>query len=302
MPLSEKSKAFIAVGLVSFFWGTTYLGIRIGVKYMPGLQLTAIRQFTAGAMVVGWFLAKGHRMPSPGELWKLAVMGLLLLGVGNGLLSWGEQYIPSGLAAIIAALSPLAIALFSMLLLKGTRLTPRILAGLLLGLAGVIVIFYNRIKSPAGNTFLPGIALCLLAVTGWGWGSVFIARHKLKLDVLYATGWQMLLAGILLFPASYLSGQAVPLQEIAVNGWMAVLYLIFFGSLVGYVAYVYALSKLPPTRVSIYAYINPIVAILLGWQVLDESLSLSMAAGSAVALAGIYLVNSGFKKQIAAKK
>ncbi|MCL6524397.1 MAG: EamA family transporter [Thermoflavifilum sp.] len=288
--------AYVALGLVSFFWGTTYFAIRIGVAHMPGLMLASIRQTLAGSMLILIYLLKGQRLPNIRELSKLLVMGVLLLGISNGLMSWGEEYVPSGLTAILAAVYPITMAVFSLWFLPGTHFTRQLYVGMLLGLAGVLFIFYPNIWLGQQAHFLWGALLILLSTVSWSAGTIYATKHSITLPLLFATGWQMLFGGISLVPICWITGNIIPLRTIPAQAWWAILYLIGFGSLIGYVAYIYAIHHLPPAQVSIYAYINPIVAVILGAIWLHEPIDLRIATGSLITLVGVVLVQRSFQR------
>ncbi|WP_092459158.1 EamA family transporter [Thermoflavifilum thermophilum] len=299
-PASRRSRryltpSYLAVALVSFFWGTTYPAIRVGVAHMPGLMLASVRQTLAGTLLILFYLLKGQALPRPSEMGKLLIMGFLLLGISNGLLSWAEQYLPSGLAAIMAATCPLAIVWFSIWFMPGSRFTAGLYLGMVLGLCGIVIIFSPEIFHTPTHGFLLGAGLILCSVISWAGGTIYAARHPLSLPLLYATGWQMLLGGMTLMPICVFTGQSIPLSRIPSEAWWAIGYLIVFGSMIGYVAYVYAISTLPPAQVSIYAYINPLVAVAIGVWWLKEPLTLRTILGAGVTLCGVYLVQKSFK-------
>ena len=297
--MKGKDKAFIALVIVSFFWGTTYLASRIGAQEIPGFFLSAVRLFISGAVLVSWFLFKGEKIPDRRTLSKLTQQGVFMLICGNGLQTWAMQYITSGLAAIIASLTPLLIVLFSLLLLKKTQITKILLAGIIIGLAGILIIFDDYLHDLLNPQFALGTALSLTATIMWAFGSVYTAGNNLKINLLYGAGVQMLIAGIIMLPISFLTGKTVNLFHTNTDAILALFYLIIFGSLITYSAYLYAMSNLPPSRVSIYAYINPILAVMLGWLILGEKLNINIAIGSLVTLAGVYVVNYESKKQAA---
>lgn len=296
MNMNTKTKAYIALGIVCLAWGTTYLAMRTGVKSMPGLMLAALRNSICGVIVVSWFLLKGHRFPDVKTLGRLALISALLLGVGNGFMSWGEETVPSGLAAVLAALNPLCIAFFSILLMKGTKVSFKVIIGLILGLAGIVTIFFPMLIHPGHDGFGLGVLLILLAVLGWSSGSILIARKPLDINVFYAAGWEFLLGGIELVIFSLITGHTISLAKISMESWVSIGYLIVIGSLIGFNAYQYALKNLPPTQASIYAYVNPIVALILGWALLHEHLNLFVFFGSLITLTGVYLVQSSFRQ------
>ena len=298
----DLGRAYIALGIVSFFWGTTYLASRVGAQHMPGLFVAGMRQFIAGFILVAYFLVKGYQLPDWKVLKKISVQGILLLCIANGLLTWSLQYISSGLAAIIAGLVPLFIALFSIILLNYIKLTRWMIVGLFIGFAGIITIFYEYLHQLVNPLFAFGVLLAFISTLSWSFGTVYTSRYKLPVDILFAVGLQMLIAGIISLVVCFVSGQYANPFQLGAASWYALLYLVIVGSLLTYSAYVFAISKLPPTLVSVYAYINPIVAIGLGWLLLHEKMTLSVITGTLITLAGVYLVNKEFKKQQAKKQ
>ncbi len=293
----EITKGYIALAIVSFFWGTTYIASRIGVQHMPGLFVSGIRQFTSGLIMVSFFLLKNYQLPTWADIKKISRQGILLLCVANGLLTWSLEYITSGLAAIIAALVPLFIALFTILLTKCARVTRWMIVGLLTGLAGVVTIFYDYFGQHVDKSFIVGTTLALLATLAWAFGTVYTSKQKISIDILFNVGLQMLIAGSVMLVICFGSGKYVNLAKTDNSTWYALLYLVVFGSLIAYSAYVIAITKLPPTLVSIYAYINPLVAVTLGWLLLSEKMNMSIISGTIITLGGIYLVNREFKNQ-----
>lgn len=294
---SERKKAYIALALVSFFWGTTYLASRISAQHIPGLFVSGVRQFIGGLLMVAYFKSKGYSWPDRKSLIKISIQGVLLLCLSNGLLTWSLEYINSGLAAIIAGLVPLFVALFSILLLRFASFTKMMVLGLVLGFGGVIVIFYDHFVQLLNEKFAFGVGLALVATICWSFGTVFASRYKPRTEILFSVGLQMLIAGIVMLMVCFASGKYVNLAEADGSALWGLVYLIFVGSLLAYSAYVFAISKLPPTQVSIYAYINPVVAVLLGWMILNEQMSFNIVTGTVITLAGVYMVNREFKKQ-----
>ena len=293
----ELKKAYIALAIVSLVWGTTYLASRISALQIPGLFVSGMRQFISGLILVGYFKARGFSWPDKAAFTKIFIQGILLLCISNGLSTWSVQYISSGLASIISALVPLFIAFFSICFFKATRFTLQILIGVCIGFLGVVIIFYDHINQLFDVKFSFGIGLSLAATVSWAFGSVYASKNKPSINILYSVGLQMLIAGICMLIICLISGEYINLFNAEHNALLSLLYLILFGSLITYSAYAFAISKLSPTQVSIYAYINPIVAIVLGWLLLNESLSINILLGALVTLVGIYLVNTDFKKQ-----
>jgi drug/metabolite transporter (DMT)-like permease len=292
----ELNKAYFALGVVSFFWGTTYIATRIGAQHMPGLFVSGLRQFLSGLILVAYFLLRGNKLPGWQLLKKISIQSLFMLCLANGLLSWAVEYISGGLAAIIAALVPLFIVLFTAWLSKCSRITRLMLVGIIVGFAGVFVIFYDYIAQLKNTSFLFGVILALLSTLSWSFGTVYTSKQKPEIDILFNVGLQMLIAGILVLLVCGVTGKYIHVMEIGQESWLALGYLIVFGSLVAYSAYVFVIGKLPPTQVSVYAYINPVVAVIAGWLLLSEKMNINMIAGTLITLAGVYLVNREFKK------
>lgn len=293
---NELRNAYIALGLVSFFWGTTYIAARIGAQHIPGLFIAGMRQFISGLIVVSFFLLRGYKIPGWQILKRISIQGIFLLCIANGLLTWSVEFISGGLAAIIAALVPLFIALFTVWLSKCASITRVMLIGLAIGLAGVVTIFYDYLGQLQHKSFLFGVVLAVLSTLSWSFGTVYTAKQKPKIELLFSVGLQMLIAGILMLLICGITGKYVNLVSADHSSLLALGYLIVFGSLLAYSAYVFAISKLPPTQVSVYAYINPVVAVLLGWLLLAEKMNAVMLLGMLITLGGVYIVNYESKK------
>ncbi len=250
----------------------------------------------AGVLTVGYFVLRGAKFPRGNLLKILAIRSFLLVLIGNSTVHWAEQYISSGIAAIIAAIVPLWMVMDTMLLFKTYQIKQRAIIGLVLGFLGIIVIFYEHLAEFADPNYIWGIIVMIIASLSWALGSVYSSMKHIDFNPVYAAGVQMLFAGVASIFISIGIGEDVNVLEIPVEGVLSILYLVVFGSLVAYNAYLYALTKLTHTQVSIYAYINPIVAVLLGWFFLDEKLTWIIGAGMTVTLAGVYFVNTSGTK------
>lgn len=290
------ASAYTALIIVSIFWGTTYLAARIGVKHMHGMMLAGIRQTCAGILILGFFWLKGFKLPAMPVLSRLFVIGVIMLCGSNGLMTWAMKYIPSGLGAIIGATVPLWITIFSYFLVKKTRISVQLIIGMIIGLLGIGGIFYNHIAELMDPEYRTGIILSVLGCIFWALGSVLTAKWAIKVNFLYGAGYQMLFSGVVMLGIALLLGERFAASAFTGELWGSLLYLIFFGSLLGYGAYVYVLNNLPPSLASIYAYINPIVAVLLGWAILSEELTWLMGFSCLVTLFGVFLVNNAVNK------
>lgn len=286
--------AYSALAVVCVVWGTTYLGIKVGVTHFPPLLFSVIRLLLAGVLVIAlmWKRIQWKEMTFP-VLWNQSIAGLVMFGIGNGLVSVSMSFagISSGLAAIIGSMIPVWVIIFNRFMNPTERITPVILIGTLIGLAGILLIFEDKIGSP-DNSSITGSLTMAVAGMAFAGGSVWIKVKKLAMDPFGTTAIQMLAGGIFLVPVSFWleDWSTVTLDAEAI--WV-VIYLVLFGSILGYFCYLYAIRRLPVSLVSIYAYLNPMVAVLLGWLILSEPLVFRIIAGMLITLFGVYLVNSG---------
>ncbi|HEX5668066.1 MAG TPA: EamA family transporter [Chitinophagaceae bacterium] len=293
---SEKTRALIALGLVSFFWGTTWLASKKGVEEMPGLQLAGIRQLLGGSVYTIYFLFKGYKFPTGQQLFQFIWMGILMFVISNGFTTWSLQYIPSGLGAVIGAMAPIWIAIFSVIFFRETKLNLTTVIGLLLGFGGIVIIFSDYVEALFNSKFALGVILGIIATMTWAIGTLYTVKHARDLNAYYSLGWQMFLSGLILTGAAWITGQHVPLAQTTHVTWLSIAYLVIVGSIITFAAFLYSLKRLPPAQASVYAYINPIVAVIIGSILNDEKLNIIIAAGTIVTILGVYLVNTGFKK------
>ena len=293
---SERTKALFAVGLVSFFWGTTWLASKRGIAHMPALQMSGIRQLAGGSLYILYFSLKGYRWPTRSQLLRLTWMSVLMFVLSNGLSTWSVQYIPSGMGAVIGAIAPIWIAVFSLFLFKDTRMNLMTSAGLLLGFGGILIIFSDYLEALFNSDFYLGIIMGIVSTMTWALGTLFTVKHAKEFDPYYGIGWQMFLSGIILSAMAWATGHRIPLAEIPAVSWYAIAYLVVVGSIITFAAFIYSLKRLPAAQASVYAYINPIVAVAIGSFMNDEKFNSVIAGGTAVTLLGVYLVNTGFKK------
>lgn len=290
-----RTKAIFALAAICFLWGTTWIASRQGVQHMPALQLAGMRQLLGGIIYLIFFLAKGAALPRKEHLMPLVVMAFLNFVLSNGLSTWGVKYISAGLGSIIGAIFPLWLVVISFFT-ASDKLPIRSVIGLLLGFAGVCIIFYEHLDDFLQADFRLGIFLSIAATWSWALGTLYTKKHTRTFNPYFGLGFQMTLAGIMLLIISRLDGSFIPFHQIPKISWLAIGYLVVFGSVLAFVAYLYALQHLPTEQASIYAYINPIVALLFGAWLFDEKLTLILAIGGVVTLYGVYLVNTAYRK------
>ena len=301
---APRWKIMVAFGLVYVFWGSTYLGIGIAVEHIPPATVCAARFLVAGAIMLAYCALTGRRIRfSARQLSHLAAVGILLLMGGNLTLSYAEQIVPTGLAALLIAVTPLWFLVLDSLLLGDHHISRRGKIGLVIGIAGVVVLIWPDLWSALGHASSLGhrelwwsLALQLGSFS-WALGSVLSKKWQTAAtDPFSATAWQVVFAGIANLIFALLVER--PFVERSSNltwtfrGVAAILYLVVCGSWIGYTAYIWLLQHVPTSKVSTYAYVNPVVAVFLGWLVLHERIDRYILMGSAIIVASVVLVTS----------
>jgi drug/metabolite transporter (DMT)-like permease len=282
----------IAFALVYILWGSTYLAIRISVEHLTPLMMGGIRFTIAGLLMLGFRKICGHRIAVPRrDLLRLAIIGILLLTTANVVLAWAETYIPTGLAALFIAITPLWFLILERLSHSTDHLSPRGIAGIVLGLLGVAILLWPDISGHAnfGRGQLFGSMLVLFSSMSWASGSILTRRWHMPIDPYTASGYQMLIAGLVNGALALLFGDLHRTTWAASSLW-AIFYLIIAGSLVGFTAYVWLLKNVPIAKVATYAYVNPIIALILGCVFHGEKMDSYMLAGSVVVILSVILV------------
>jgi drug/metabolite transporter (DMT)-like permease len=291
----HRLQVIFAFALVYIFWGSTYLAIGIAdQERLPPAVMCAMRFAIAGALMLAVRALIGRSIRITwAEAARLATIGCLLLVGGNFGLAWAEQWVPTGFAALIIAVTPIWFLLLETFAFRGDRLSGRGLFGVALGIAGVAVLFWPRFEQRATLGIMPliGAGTLLLSSFSWSLGSVLSRKWQMKVDPFTATGWEMLFAAVGNGLVAVVTGE-VHHVAITRRGMLAVLYLVVFGSWVGYTAYIWLLKHVPTPKVATYAYVNPLVALFLGWLVLDERLDTFVFAGTVIIVAGVVLVTT----------
>ena len=293
----DRTLAIAAFLTVCIVWGTTYLGIRIAVESMPPVLLTGIRYTIAGIFLVAVLRMRGHSIPrDPRTLLNIALVAVLLIGVGNLALVWAEQWVPSGIASLLVATAPFWAAILEAMRRDGERMRLRRTIGMIIGFAGVaLLVTPSGADGAFDSRFLLGALAIQIGAIAWQGGSVH-AKHALtKVHPLMSAALQALIGGLVLDVIGLAIGEASRFHP-TTRSWIALAYLTVFGSIIGYTAYTYALAKISITTMPLYAYANPIVAVILGWLVLDERLTWVSIVAMAVILSGMALVQIGGKR------
>jgi len=308
----HRRLAYFAWGAVCLIWGTTYLGIRVSLESIPPALMGGIRWIVAGSLLTAYLVARGRPLPPSSQWGSIALLGFLMLGLGNGGVVFAEQFVPSGLAAVLVATAPFWMAAVEACLPDGERLRRSTVAGLVIGFSGIVLLVWPDLTLGsagaggllAGRGFLAGVVALQIASIGWSIGSSYSKRHGRRAaaaasqttsngmdEILGTTAYQMLAGGLMMTAVGTLRGEW---SEIffTTRTTVAMLYLSTIGALGGFVAYAYALRHLSVSFVSLYAYINPVIAVALGVLVLHEPLTWRMGLAAALVFAGVAVVRT----------
>ena len=294
-------RAYLAWIAICIIWGTTYLFIRIRVETIPPMLFAGFRWLIAGIILITILRLSGKQFPKKENLIHIAVIGIALLGLGNGLVVVGEQWIESGLAALLITTVPFWMVGVESFLPKGPKLNWMVITGLIIGSLGVGLIFGGDLKYIFETKYLVGVLSILGAVVAWSLGSVYSKYKKVSVHPLMSASIQMLLVGTLQILLGTVIGEFNGLH-FTQSGLISIAYLVVMGSIFGYGSYIYAIEHLPLSLVSTYAYVNPIIALVLGWIFLNEQLNVFTVIASIVIIAGVVLVKIGSNKRTLLKR
>ncbi len=297
-----KTKLWLALLALYLVWGSTYLAIRFAVETMPAFLHGSLRFLISGAILFIWRRAAGDAKPTPAQWKSTAIVGTFLLLGGNGLVSLAEKTVPSGIASLVIATVPFWLVLFESFRSGGGKPTWLSILGLVIGFGGVFLLIGPAKITGSQQSFDPfGVILLLVAAVLWAVGSIYSKGADLPRSTLLSTGMQMLMGSISLFIVSVATGElnGFSLGEVSMRSWWGLIYLITFGSLVGFVSYGWLLQNAPISLMSTYAYVNPVVAVFLGWLLAGELLNTRIAVASAIIIGSVILIN--YARQIKVK-
>lgn len=302
LTLKAPSKGLVAAAFaaVCIIWGSTYVSIALAIKSVPPLIMAGMRFSASGIILFAWALATGEKVQPLASFAKSSFAGVLMLGIGTGALIWAEQYLPSGLAAIIVAGVPLFFVLMDKRHWRENFSSKSIVIGLLVGFAGILLLFQGKGSLNLHNS--QQLLAFLVLFTGslfWAGGSLYAKYVPTEGSTIMKAAVQMMAAGATGFVAAFIAGEQHSFRwsAITAESIYAMMYLVFIGSLVGYIAYIWLLSVRPPAMVGTYAYVNPVVAVFLGWLLHNEAILSRQILALVVILAGVLLVNSSKYKK-----
>jgi drug/metabolite transporter (DMT)-like permease len=296
-------KTLLAFGIIYFVWGSTFLAIRIGVHEVPPLLFAAMRFFVAGFVLFGWMIARGEPSPTRRQWMSVLLLALLIFLIDYGLLFWAEQRVPSGVAAVMLATIPVFIALSEILFLRTQRLTVRLAFALLVGIGGVAVLMSHSLNLGGSPIDGPGAVALIIASISWSIATVLARRLPLPPSKVMSSGAQMLAGGIMLSLAAAAFGEFHNFHPstISSGAWLSLIYLIIAGSIIGFTAYVWLIHHESPTKVGTYAYVNPVVAVVLGYFFGGEALGLRTVLGTLFVLISVIVITTTRAKKPAAE-
>ena len=295
-------KALLAFGIIYFVWGSTFFAIRVGVHEVPPLTLAALRFFIAGLVLCGWAVARGERAPSGRQWTSIALLAFLIFLVDYGMVFWAEQRVPSGVTAVILATIPAFMALAEIILLRTQHFTLRLAFALLIGLAGVVVLVNPSLHLGGAPIYALGVAGLVVGAMSWSLASAFARMLPLPTSKVMSAGTQMLVGGVFLGIVATTLGELPRLHPLAVSAgaWLALLYMIVAGSIMGFTAYVWLIHHESPTKVGTYAYVNPVVAVLIGYFLGGEALDLRTILGTLFVLISVVVITTAKAKKTSA--
>src|SRR5215207_9470704 len=296
-----KTKVWIALLALYIVWGSTYLGIRFAVETIPPFHHAALRFLISGVILYAWRRASGDPAPTAGNWKSTAIVGTALLLGGNGLVAWAEQSVPSGIAALMISTSPFWLVLFESMRAGGTKPTWRGILGLVIGFSGVFLLIGPAEITGGENSFDTfGVILLLLAPLFWSMGSIYAKNAEMPKSTLLSTGMQMLTGAVALFIVSLIKGEfnGFSFALVSMRSWLGLVYLITFGSLIGFVSYGWLLHNAPVSLMSTYAYVNPVVAVLLGSLFADEPLNGRILIAAAIIIGSVVLINTARQSKV----
>lgn len=289
-----KWKTLLAFSIIYFVWGSTFFAIRVGVREVPPFLLASMRFTVAGLILYGWMIARGERSPSGRQWMSLSLLALLIFAVDYGLVFWAEQRVPSGVTAVIMATISVFMTLAEIILLRTQKLTLRLSLALLIGIAGVAVLVSRSLNLGGTPINATGAMALIVGAISWSIASVLSRKLPLPESKVMSSGAQMLVGGVLLALVSMALGEShgFHLQNVSRGAWLSLLYLIVAGSIIAYTAYVWLIHHESPTKVGTYAYVNPVVAVLVGYFLGGEELGPRTILGTLFVLIGVIVITT----------
>jgi len=289
---ASRAHVLAAFAIVYIVWGSTYLAIRYAVETIPPFLMVGTRFIVSGVLLYTWARLRGDQRPTAAQWRDATIVGILMLCLGNGAVSWAEQRVPSGLAALLVAVVPLWMVLLDWLRPHGARPRVLVIVGVVVGLAGLFVLIGPDSLSGHGAVDLVGAIVLIAGSLAWAAGSIYTRYGTVPESAVMSTGVQMIGGSAALLIVGVARGELAMLHpaQISAHSWEGWIYLVTFGSLLGFTAYIYLLQNVSPAKASTYAYVNPLVAVLLGWAIAGETVTTRSLAAAAIILGGVAMI------------
>jgi len=287
-----KTKLYLALACVAFFWGTTFLGIRIGIETIPPFLLAGLRNLLSGGLIFLYLLSqKKLESVNLRQFFRCFILSILMIVLANGLTTYSEKYITSGLASLISTLSPFFVLLLN-LFLGNEKMSLKTITGIFLGMFGIFLIYQNSLSDLINPQYRQGVYAILIAVLMWAIGTIITKKGSLNsLTMLMNVCLQMIIAGVILTVIQITITPTISIDNWSFRSIAALFYLAVFGSVVGYVSYSYLISQMPSTKVAVLSYVNVVVALFLGWLILDEKITSKIIIAASLIIGGVVIVN-----------
>lgn len=294
-----KTLGYLSLLATSVLWGTTWVVTKMGVFEISALQMSGMRQFIAGALIVGFFMiAKRAGLPRQSQVKRLLTISILMFVIANSITAWALKFIPIGMAALIGALYPLNVVLIERFFYGKKEFNALTLTGFVIGLAGVGLVFYDQLKFQDISGFYLGLSMALIANLAWSVGTVLMVRDEIEMNPYYSLGWQLLIGSFFITIIGRMIHPAVPLNAISLKEWMLIGYLVLAGSIFAFMAFIYSMNVLPHAIASLFAYINPLIALLIApFFFPAEKVTIPILLGSVVTLFGVFIVKYSLRKK-----
>ena len=288
----QKTKTLLAFGAIYIIWGSTYLATRYAIETIPPLMMIGIRSLTAGIILYSLSRFKSKEKIKRENIFPLFTLGAMFFLIGHGLLAWAQQYVPSGMAAVLVTPEPLWIMGIEWFFLKDIRVKLRGILGLFLGFGGVVYLIASTTNGTTSNNDFLGSALIVISTLSWGGGAVYSRVATLPKSPILSSGMELIFGGALILITSFIIGDSSQfhLDQVSLKSFLGLLYLIVFGSVIAFSAYIWLLGHTSVTRISTHTYVNPVIAVFLGWLFANEQITAALLVATTIIIISVYLV------------
>ena len=288
----QNLKTLLAFGAIYIIWGSTYLATRYAIETIPPLMMIGIRSLTAGIILYLLSRFKSKEKIKGENILPLVTLGAMFFLIGHGLLAWAQQYVPSGMAAVLVTAEPLWILGIEWFFLKDTRIKQRGIVGLFVGFSGIVYLIASTSVSTTSNNNFLASALIVVCTLSWGGGAVYSRVANVPKSPMLSSGMELIFGGTLVLITSFIIGEPSQfhLSLVTLKSIFGLLYLIIFGSVIAFSAYIWLLGNTSATRISTHTYVNPIIAVFLGWLIANEQITIALIIAAAIIIISVYLV------------